>query len=76
MTIEEISKSGLLVRTVRDLDTGALLKVMVPSYGLEFAAIVEQIEQESGQNLIDLKLVEQSEGWDRLWQDYSSGDEE
>jgi len=76
MTIEEISKSGLLVRTARDLDTGALLKVIVPSYGLEFAAIVEQIEQESDQNLIDLKLVEQSEGWDRLWQDYSSGDEE
>ena len=76
MTIEEITKSGLLVRTSRDLDPGALLNVVVPSYALEFAAIVDEVSAESDHNLVDLKLVEQSDGWDRLWRDYSSGDEE
>ena len=75
MTIEEITKTGLLVRTSRELDSGALLKVVVPSYGLEFAAIVDEISPDSDHNLVDLKLVEQSEGWDRLWQDYSGGEE-
>src|SRR5262249_4285753 len=79
MTIEEITKTGLLVRTSRELDAGALLKVVVPSYGLEFAAIVDEISPDSDHNvvdnLVDLKLVEQSEGWDKLWQDYSGGEE-
>jgi hypothetical protein len=50
--------------------------VVVPSYALEFAAIVDEVSAESDHNLVDLKLVEQSDGWDRLWRDYSSGDEE
>lgn len=71
--IEEIGPDVLSFTTNRDLDSGAVLKVTVPSYGLEVTAIVEEIFDEDGRNLIDLKLVEQSEGWDRLWRDYSSG---
>lgn len=72
--VEEITAIGLTFATSRDLDPGAILEVAVPSYGLEFAAIVEDTWQEGEQNLVDLKLVEPSEGWDKLWSDYSSVD--
>ena len=70
--VEEITAAGLTFTTSRDLDSGAILEVSVPSYGLEFTAIVEDIWQEGDQNVVDLKLVEPSEGWDTLWRDYSS----
>jgi hypothetical protein len=73
--IEEITHNGLRFATSRDLDTGAVLKIIVPSYGLEFTAITESVWRDGDQNVIDLKLVEQSDGWDRLWRDYSEGEE-
>ncbi|HEY6328106.1 MAG TPA: hypothetical protein VI756_02130 [Blastocatellia bacterium] len=73
--IEEITPNGFRFATSRDLDTGAVLKITVPSYGLEFTAIAESVWQDGDQNVIDLKLAEQSEGWDRLWRDYSEGEE-
>jgi hypothetical protein len=48
---------------------------MVPSYELEFTAITESVWQDDDQNVVDLKLVEQSEGWEKLWQDYSRGED-
>jgi hypothetical protein len=70
--VEEITAVGLTFATSRELDSGAILEVAVPSYGLEFTAIVEDVWQEGDQNVVDLKLVEPSEGWDKLWQDYSA----
>jgi hypothetical protein len=72
--VEEITPSGLRFATSRELDTGAVLKIMVPSYGLEFTAITEAVWQDDDQNVVDLKLVEQSEGWEKLWRDYSGGE--
>jgi hypothetical protein len=70
--VEEITPEGLTFATSRELDSGAILEVAVPSYGLEFTAIVEDIWQEGDQNIVDLKLVESNEGWDKLWSDYST----
>ena len=70
--VEEITPVGLTFATPRELDSGAILEVAVPSYGLEFTAIVEDIWQEGDQNVVDLKLVEPNEVWDKLWRDYSS----
>jgi hypothetical protein len=70
--VEEITAVGLTFATARDLDPGAILEVAVPAYDLEFAAIVEDVWQEGDQNFVDLKLVESSEAWDKLWRDYSS----
>jgi len=70
--VEEITPLGLTFATPRELDSGAILEVAVPSYGLEFTAIVEDIWEEGDQNVVDLKLVEPNEGWDKLWRDYSS----
>ena len=71
--IEEITPTGLTFSTNRGLDAGAVLKIGVPSYGLEITAIVEDVFSEDNLNTVDLKLVEQNEGWDKLWSDYSSG---
>jgi hypothetical protein len=73
--VEEITALGLTFATARDLDSGAILEVAVPSYGLEFTAIVEDVWQEGDQNFVDLKLVEPNEGWDKLWRDCSSDGE-
>lgn len=67
MTIEEISPSGLRLRTVRDVEPGALLKVAVPSYDFEATAIVQVVWRDDGQHNVGLKLVEPSDGWQRLW---------
>jgi|SRR5215467_7601462 len=69
--VEEITAVGLTFTTSRELDSGAILEVSVPSYGLDFTAIVEEVWQEGDQNVVDLKLVEPSEGWDKLWSDYA-----
>jgi len=70
--VEEITSEGLTFATPRELDSGAILEVAVPSYGIEFTAIVEDVWQEGDQNVVDLKLVEPNEGWDKLWRDHSS----
>jgi hypothetical protein len=67
MTIEEISLSGLRLRTSREIDPGAVLRVSVPSYDFEATAIVQTVWREAGQRSIGLKLMEQSDGWERLW---------
>jgi len=74
MTIEEISPSGLRLHTVRELEPGTVLKVSVPSYDFDVTAIVETVWREAGQSSVGLKLVEPSEGWERLW--YENAPEE
>lgn len=69
MTIEEISPSGLRLHTTRDLDPGSIIKVTVPKYEFESAAIVEVVWRDGGQHSVGLKLVEPNEGWDRIWDD-------
>lgn len=71
MTIEEISPSGLRLHTARELEPGTVLKVSVPSYDFDVAAIVETVWREAGQRSVGLKLVEPSEGWERLWDENS-----
>ena len=71
MLIEEISPSGLRLRTVREIEPGTVLKVTVPSYDFDATAIVEAVWRESGQRSVGLKLVEPSEAWERLWEDNS-----
>ena len=73
MIIDEISRSGLRLRTARELDDGAVLKISVPNYGLEFTAIVEVVWNDGGQHQAGLKLVEASDGWDALLRDHSAG---
>jgi hypothetical protein len=73
MIIEEISLSGLRLHTARELEPGTVLKVAVPSYDFDVAAIVETVWRESGVHSVGLKLVEPSEGWERLWGE--NGDE-
>src|SRR5262249_21431896 len=70
--VEEITALGLTFATARQLVSCVILEWAVPSYGLELTAIVEDVWQEGDQNVVDLKLVEPSEGWDKLWHDYSS----
>ena len=70
MMIEEISPSGLRLRTSREIDAGAVLRVSVPSYDFEAAAIVQTVWREAGQRSIGLKLMEQSDGGERLWQEH------
>lgn len=70
MMIEEISLSGLRLRTAREIDPGAVLKVSVPSYDFEATAIVQTVWREAGERRIGLKLIEPSEGWERLWKEY------
>ena len=71
MSIEEISPSGLRLHTAHELEPGALLKVSVPSYDFETTAIVESVWRDGGQRIVGLKLVEPSEGWDKLWQHHA-----
>ena len=70
MTIEEISPSGLRLHTGRDLDPGAVLKVVVPSHSLEATAIVEVVWKDGGQRAVGLKLIEPGDGWSALWEEY------
>ena len=71
MTIDEVSKSGLRLRTSREMDQGAVLKIAVPNYGLEFTAIVEVVWSDGGDHKAGLKLVEQSDAWDALVADHT-----
>ena len=68
MRIEDISPSGLRLHTSREIETGTLLKVSVPSYDFEATAIVETVWRDGGQRSIGLKLVEGSDGWEKLLQ--------
>jgi hypothetical protein len=70
MIIEEISLSGLRLRTIREIDPGAILKVSVPSYDFEATAIVQTVWRETGERSIGLKLIEPSDGWERLWEEH------
>lgn len=75
MSVEEISPSGLRLHTTRELEPGALLKLSLPSHDFEATAIVESVWSDGGQRSVGLKLVEQSEGWDKLWQNHASDGE-
>jgi hypothetical protein len=71
MNVEEISRSGLRLHTAREIEQGALLKVSVPSYDFETTAIVETVWRDAGERSVGLKLVEPSDGWERLWQHHA-----
>lgn len=71
MTIEEISPSGLRLRTARDLEAGAVVNVFVPAHNFEATAIVEAVWRDGGQRNVGLKLVEPSESWQSLWQKHA-----
>jgi hypothetical protein len=71
MSIEEISPSGLRLHTARELEPGALLKLSLPSFDIETTAIVESVWRDEGDRSVGLKLVEPSEGWERLWQNHA-----
>lgn len=72
MSIEEISPSGLRLHTGRELDPGAVVKVSVPSHDFETTAIVESVWRDGGEHTIGLKLIEPSEGWEKLWQQHAA----
>jgi hypothetical protein len=72
MSIEEISPSGLRLHTAHELEPGTLLKVAVPSHDFETTAIVESVWRDGGQHIVGLKLVEPSEGWEKLWQQHAT----
>src|SRR5262245_26067021 len=72
MNIEEISPSGLRLHTARELEPGTLLKISVPSYDFEATAIVQSVWRDEGQRSVGLKLVEPSDGWERLWHQHAS----
>ena len=71
MSVIEISPSGLRLQTAREIEPGALLKVSVPSYDFEAAALVEWVLRDEGQGSVGLKLVEPGEGWEKLWQEHA-----
>jgi hypothetical protein len=71
MTIEEISPSGLRLHTGREVEPGAVLKVTVPSHDFDVTAIVEAVWRDGGERTVGLKLVEPSDGWQRLWNEYA-----
>ena len=71
MNVVEISPSGLRLETAREIEPGALLKVSVPSYDFEAAALVEWVLRDEAQGSVGLKLVEPGEGWEKLWQEHA-----
>ena len=71
MTIAEISPSGLRLHTVREVEPGAVLKVTVPAYDFDVTAIVEAVWRDGGERNVGLKLVEPSDGWQRLWNEHA-----
>ena len=71
MNVVEISPSGLRLETAREIEPGALLKVSVPSYDFEAAALVEWVLRDEGQGSAGLKLVEPGEGWEKIWQEHA-----
>ena len=72
MSIEEISPSGLRLHTAHEIEPGTLLKVTLPSHDVETTAIVESVWRDGAQHIVGLKLVEPSEGWDKLWQQHAT----
>ncbi len=74
MNVVEISPSGLRLETAREIEPGALLKVSVPSYDFEAAALVEWVVRDEGKGSVGLKLVEPGEGWEKLWQEHAAAE--
>lgn len=74
MNVVEISPSGLRLQTVREIEPGTLLKVFVPSYDIDAAALVEWVLPDGKQRSAGLKLVEPGEGWEKLWQQHAPAD--
>jgi hypothetical protein len=56
----------LRLRTARELEPGAVLKVVVPSHDFEATALVDVVWRESGQRRVGLKVIEPGESWERL----------
>jgi hypothetical protein len=46
----------------------------VTSYDFDVTAIVEAVWRDAGERNVGLKLVESSDGWQRLWEEYEPED--
>ena len=75
MNVVEISPSGLRLQTVQEIEPGALLKITVPSFEVDVAALVEWVSPDEGLRNAGLKLVDPDEAWQRLWEQHG-GDAE
>ncbi|HEU4388405.1 MAG TPA: PilZ domain-containing protein [Blastocatellia bacterium] len=71
VTIDEISASGLRLRSPREIDPGTILKLSVPDYEFETNALVQVVWRDAGERWFGLKLIEPNDGWERLWNDHS-----
>ena len=71
MTIKEISPSGLRLQTARDIEPGAVVKITLSTRGIEATAIAEAVWRDGGQRSIGLKLVEPSEAWEDLYDEFA-----
>jgi len=70
LMIKEISPSGVRLHTAREIDPGAILKLVIPDHDFEATALVQTVWRENGQHGLGLKIVEASESWDRIWRQY------
>ena len=71
MVVEEISLGGLRLHTVRELEAGTVLKVVVPSHGIEITVLVDVVWSEAGLRSVGLKLTEPSETWKALCEEHT-----
>jgi hypothetical protein len=71
MIVEEISLTGLRLHTARELEPGAVLKVVVPSHEFEATVLVDVVWSEAGQRSVGLKLTEPSETWKALCEQHT-----
>ena len=72
MVVEEISPGGLRLHTVRELETGAVLRIVVPSEGFEATVLVDVVWSEAGLRSVGLKLTEPSETWKLLCEQHAT----
>jgi hypothetical protein len=71
MTVKEISPSGLRLQTIRDIEPGAVVKINVSTHGVETTAIAEAVWRDGGERTVGLKLIEPSEGWETLYDEFA-----
>jgi len=70
MLVEEISPAGLRLHTARELEPGAVLKIVVPAHEFEATVLVDVVWAEAGLRSVGVKLTEPSETWKLLCEQY------
>jgi hypothetical protein len=71
MVIKEISLTGLRLQTARDIEPGSVVKIKVSSRGIDATAIAEAVWRDDGQRSVGLKLVEPSDAWEDLYDEFT-----